>query len=84
VAAGVPSTAGVVVASLTGTGAVGVPVGVFASGQPLPAWATMHLAGVPATATVVTPVGTSGNLSVHNWGSSSVQVVLDVMAWASR
>jgi hypothetical protein len=43
----------------------------------------MHLAGVPATATVVTPVGSGGKLSVHNWGSSSVQVVLDVMTWAS-
>jgi stage II sporulation protein D len=84
VASGLPSTAGSVVASLTGTGAVGVPLGVFASGQPLPAWASVNLDGVPTTATVVTPVGTGGKLTVHNWGSSSVQVVLDVMAWASR
>jgi len=82
VALGLPANAAGAIVALTGTGGVGAPLTVYAAGSSVPSTASLHLAGSPATATVVTPLG-AGKVAVRNAAASAVQVVMDVVAWSA-
>jgi hypothetical protein len=79
-----PASAGAALLDVTGTGTPSGAVFVWATGQPLPRTALVHLAAAPATTSVAVVIGSGGRVALRNWTAKPAVLVVDAVGWVSR